>query len=142
MADKIEAELTRIRETLAQALEENRYSVRAVERKLGASVGARRKALKGQIPLTVRHLLEMLEAIGLPWETFFQALYPPAGEKAPPLKSGPAFDGKEPQTARGEAQPEAKATLAPEETEHQRTERIMRQVLAKVLGELLRDGKD
>ncbi len=142
MANKIDAELTRIRETLARALEENRYSVRAVERKLGATVGAKRKALKGQIPLTVRHLLEMLEAIGLPWETFFQALYPPPGTKAPPLEVGTRFEGKEPEKARPETLPEEKATPAPEETEHQRAERIVRQVLAKVLEELLRGGKD
>jgi len=143
MADKVDAEVTRIREMLVQALEVNRYSIRFVERKLGATVGAKRKVLRGQSPLTVRHVLEILDAIGLPWETFFHALYPPSGARPAQVRMEPGLGAPEPGKTGREARQEAgTAPPAGEEGEDQRAERILRQALAKVLDEVLKGGKD
>jgi transcriptional regulator with XRE-family HTH domain len=141
MAEKIDAEVTRIREMLVRALEENRFSVRSVERKLGATVGAKRKVLRGQSPLTVRHLLEMLDVIGLPWETFFHSLYPPPGQEAPPLGQTVALGPRGPGSG-VEAPAEARSAPSALDVEEQRAERVLRRVFARMLDELLKDGQD
>ncbi len=143
MEDKVGAEVTRIRELLVQALEVNRYSIRFVERKLGATVGAKRKVLRGQSPLTVRHVLEILEVIGLPWETFFHALYPPSGAGSLKVRMEPGLGAQQDGGSGREARQEAgTAPATGEEGEAQRAERLLRQAFAKMLDEILKGGKD
>jgi hypothetical protein len=89
MADRIDAEVDRLRELLVEAVEANRYSAKALERKLGMAGGSTGKILRGQITLSVRHLLAILDAIDLPWEMFFQVAYPQPGEWVPSLQAPP-----------------------------------------------------
>lgn len=83
MADKFDAELERIRSLLREALEANRYSIRALEREMGTTVGVTRKVLSGQISLSYRRVLEIVDALGLSWTDFFQAAYPREHTEAP-----------------------------------------------------------
>lgn len=59
-----------------------RFSGRGLERKLGAKGGTTRKVLHGDITLTVRHLLQYLDALGTPWGEFFRSAYPKGNEEA------------------------------------------------------------
>lgn len=88
MADKIDAEIERVRDLLLQAIEKNRFSLRELERQAGITPGLFRKPLRGDMRLTYRHVLEIVEAIGLPWTTFFRAAYPLPGEIPPSLVLG------------------------------------------------------
>lgn len=77
---EIEAEVRRIRELLSAQVRRKGLSARGLERKLGAKGGTTRKVLHGDITLTVRHILQYLDAVGTPWGEFFRAAYPGGGK--------------------------------------------------------------
>jgi hypothetical protein len=88
MADKLDTEIDRIRKLLLKTLDANRYSIRELERKARVTQGLFRTPLGGDMRLSYRHVLEMVDAVGLPWTTFFRAAYPLPGETAPSLELG------------------------------------------------------
>jgi hypothetical protein len=90
MSDRIEAELALVREKLLEAIEVNRYKVRTLERQMGVPPGTRRKVVNGDVTLFFRHVLEILDAIGMPSHQFFAAAFPPPGKEGPSLKLGEA----------------------------------------------------
>jgi transcriptional regulator with XRE-family HTH domain len=109
MPDKIDAEVQRLRELLVKAVEENRYTAKALERKLGMAGGSTGKILRGQITLSVRHLLAILDAAGIPWAAFFQVAYPQPGQQGPSLTAPPGLPKTGPAAA-----PEPAATAVAE----------------------------
>lgn len=90
MADRFDAEIDRVRQLLRLALVKNCYPIRQLERKAGVTPGLFRKTLGGEMRLSYRHVLQMVDAIGLPWSRFFRAAYPVPGETAPSLGLGAA----------------------------------------------------
>ena len=74
MSDDIDAELDRLRQLLMAAVKERNLSLRALERQLGIKGGSTRKILKGDITLSVRHILMILKALGVPYAYFFRAV--------------------------------------------------------------------
>ena len=80
MSDDIDAELDRLRHLLMAAVKERNLSLRALERQLGIKGGSTRKILKGDITLSVRHILMILKALGVPYAYFFRAAYPLPGD--------------------------------------------------------------
>jgi transcriptional regulator with XRE-family HTH domain len=101
MPDRIDAEVQRLRELLVKAVEENRYTAKALERKLGMAGGSTGKILRGQITLSVRHLLAILDAAGIPWAAFFQVAYPQSGQQGASLNAPPELPKAGPATAPG-----------------------------------------
>lgn len=85
--DKVAAEVDRLLQLLVRALQENHVSIRALERRLGTPIGSKSRILRGNTKPTLRHLLEMVDALGLSWGDFFRAAYPAPGE-AVSLKVG------------------------------------------------------
>jgi transcriptional regulator with XRE-family HTH domain len=89
--DKFEAEVERILGLLRDDLSSKRISMRELERRLGAPLGTRRKILSGQTTLSYQRLLEILEAMGVSWEEFFQTAYGrPAQDRSPAPPAEPA----------------------------------------------------
>ena len=78
---EIDEEVRRVRELLVAQVR-RRFSGRALERKLGAKGGTTRKVLHGDITLTVRHILQYLDAVGTPWGEFFRSAYPKKDDEA------------------------------------------------------------
>ena len=87
--ERIDRELDRLRELLVSILEVNRYSIRSLEKRLGLGVGTLRRALNGEVRLTLRQLLAVVRGVGLRWEDFFAAAYPEPGEVAAALVVAP-----------------------------------------------------
>jgi transcriptional regulator with XRE-family HTH domain len=90
---KVDAELHRLAGLLESVLRYHggeggglRVGARALERKLGWSAGALSKILKGKVEFRFRHLFDVLEALGVPAEDFFELAYPK------PSPSGTAQD--------------------------------------------------
>lgn len=96
MDDKFDAELERIRGMLRQTVETNRYSIRALEREMGTTVGVTRKVLSGQITLSYRRVLEIVDALGISWTDFFQAAYPREQGEETSLKAAARLGPDEP----------------------------------------------
>ncbi len=88
MSDRIESELASVREKLLEAIETNRYKVRTLEREMGVPIGTRRKVVNGDVTLFFRHVLEILEALGMPSHQFFAAVFPAPGQEGASLKLG------------------------------------------------------
>ena len=131
MADKIDAEIDRIRKLLVETLEVNRFSIRELERKAQVTQGLFRKPLGGDMRLTYHHVLQMVDAVGLPWTTFFRAAYPLRGETAPPLKLGDT----DPNPVVAEPAPEIQASASEADSSEGR------RILITLCRELIRLGK-
>lgn len=129
MADRLDAEVDRLRDLLVKAVEENRYTAKALERKLGMAGGSTGKILRGQITLSVRHLLAILDAAGIPWAAFFQVAYPLTGQQGPSLEAPPELPKTRPPAAAPQPAPAAVATPATAEPDRPLTEGD-RQILA------------
>jgi transcriptional regulator with XRE-family HTH domain len=54
-----------------------RVGARAIERQLGWSAGTLSRVLQGKIELRVRHVLDLLEVLGMSAEDFFELAYQP-----------------------------------------------------------------
>jgi transcriptional regulator with XRE-family HTH domain len=80
MSDDIDAEIDRLRQLLLATVKGKDLSLRALERQLGIKGGATRKILKGDITLSMRHVLMILKALGVPYAYFFRAAYPLPGD--------------------------------------------------------------
>lgn len=71
------AEVERLAAALRTAIRLSGISHRQIERVLGLSTGYLTRILDGKIHLRVAHVLAVCQAIDLPAESFFAALYPP-----------------------------------------------------------------
>ncbi|HYU35284.1 MAG TPA: hypothetical protein VEW48_24285 [Thermoanaerobaculia bacterium] len=84
-------EVRRLTEALRTAIRLSGVSHRQIERELAMSTGYLTRILAGRLQLRVTHLLSICQAIGLPAESFFGALYPsrtPASEAEARLTRG------------------------------------------------------
>lgn len=72
MADRFDEEVERFRKLLAAMVKARGISIRSVERALGAKGGQTRKVLKGDLTLTLRHLLMILDVLKVTPAEFFR----------------------------------------------------------------------
>ena len=87
MSDDIDDELDRLRQLLQAVVRDSGLSVRALERKLGIKGGSTRKILKGEITLSVRHVLLILRALEMPYTSFFRTAYALPGDPGLPTET-------------------------------------------------------
>jgi len=79
---QVEAEIDRLKSLLQTVLRHRgpgqglRVGARALERQLGWAAGTLSRVLQGKIEFRFRHLFDVLEAIGIPPEDFFELAYP------------------------------------------------------------------
>lgn len=128
-ADQVDAadrEVVRLRELLRNAIRLSGVTNRAIERHLGMSQGSLSRLLAGGIELKVKHILEIVEILGLPPGEFFRIAYP---EEAQPTSALQAF-----QKALGQ-RTEAKAGSEPSSAAitQQQIEAMVTQALRKLL---------
>lgn len=117
MADRYEDEIDRILALLRQAAEVNRYSIRSLERKQGVSGGLTRKVLNGDMNLTFRHVLSILDALEIEWSRFFRYAYPGTeGKEAPEIALKPVLDSgsREALASREELKPSVRPAASAE----------------------------
>ncbi|HEX6864802.1 MAG TPA: helix-turn-helix transcriptional regulator, partial [Thermoanaerobaculia bacterium] len=81
-------EVARLRELLRNAIRLSGVTNRKIERHLGMSQGSLSRLLAGGIELKVKHILEIVEILGLPPGQFFRIAYP---EEAQPTSALQAF---------------------------------------------------
>lgn len=94
-----------------------------------AAGGSTGKILRGQITLSVRHLLAILDAAGIPWAAFFQVAYPLTGQQGPSLEVPPELPKARPPATAPQPAPAAAAIPATTEPDRPLTEGD-RQILA------------
>ena len=84
--EEIQAETLRLGRVLAAKIKERGVSVRSLEKKAGVAEGIFSKALKGQITLQMKHVLQICDALELGWRDFFLMAYPPFGATGNPME--------------------------------------------------------
>lgn len=62
----------------------SRASLREVERILGVKGGGIRQLLRGEMNLSLQHVLVLLEAVDIDPGVFFRQVYPESGRSRPP----------------------------------------------------------
>ena len=87
-AGPADQEVVRLRELLRNAIRLSGVTNRKIERHLGMSQGSLSRLLAGGIELKVKHILEIVEILGLPPGQFFRIAYP---EEAQPTSALQAF---------------------------------------------------
>jgi transcriptional regulator with XRE-family HTH domain len=76
MADRYTEEALRLAGMLKTLAKTQRRSVRSLEQQMGVGTSIFHKVLKGEVTLQVRHLLVILDALGIEWAEFFHMAYP------------------------------------------------------------------
>lgn len=103
-AGPADQEVARLRELLRNAIRLSGVTNRKIERQLGMSQGSLSRLLAGGIELKVKHILEIVEILGLPPGQFFQIAYP---EEAQPTSALQAFQKALGQRMGGRSEEEA-----------------------------------
>lgn len=88
-SQEVAEEVRRWRQRLRALLTERDRSMRSVEQQLGWANGYLGQVLRGSPELRVRHVLELLDALEIPWRRFFAELY---GERPRLRADAPASD--------------------------------------------------
>ena len=86
MADRYTEEALRLAGMLKTLAKSKRRSIRSLEQQMGVGTSIFDKVLKGDVPLRVRHVLMIAEALEMDWAEFFQMAYPRAS--ASPATNG------------------------------------------------------
>jgi transcriptional regulator with XRE-family HTH domain len=76
MADLTEEEIVRVAGALKTAVRLSGVSQRRIERDMGLCPGYLSRIFGGKVELRVRHILGVCQAIQLPADSFFQAVFP------------------------------------------------------------------
>lgn len=76
----------RLGRVLAAKVKDKGVSVRSLEKKARVADGIFAKALKGQITLQVKHVLQICDALEIGWREFFTMAYPPFGATGNPFE--------------------------------------------------------
>ena len=110
MKNEPRAKVDELAQHLHLCIQARRLTLRAVERQLGMGVGYLGQLLRGNVDLKVKHLLGVLEAIGMEPEEFFSSLYggtlPTLPVPRPASAGPPRFDlGELPRRRPGEIVP-------------------------------------
>ena len=81
---RYQQETTRLASLLREEIRRQGVSIRSLEQKMGVGNSIFQKVLTGRIKMTLEHLLEITDALGLDWPAFFRLAYPssPEGEPA------------------------------------------------------------
>ena len=82
MADPYEQEARRLADVLALVIHVAGRTRQSLEQQMGLSSGYLSKILSGAVELRVRHILAILEAVGLEPGHFFRLAFPLTGEPA------------------------------------------------------------
>lgn len=88
MADRYDQEIERLLGLLRHEIRQRPVSIRSLEKKMGVGETLYQKVLTGKVNLTVRHLLELADALELDWGSFFLKAYAPE----PPPMTDEQFD--------------------------------------------------
>lgn len=85
--DPADQEVARLRELLRNAIRISGVTNRKIERRLGMSQGSLSRLLAGGIELKVKHILDIVEILGLPPGHFFRIAYPEEPQSASALQA-------------------------------------------------------
>lgn len=102
--DPADQEVARLRELLRNAIRLSGVTNRKIERTLEMSQGSLSRLLAGGIELKVKHILKIVEILGLPPGHFFRIAYP---EEPQPTSALQAFHKALSPRAEGKGDPEA-----------------------------------
>jgi transcriptional regulator with XRE-family HTH domain len=80
--ERYQREGQRLADILRREIQRQGVSIRSLEKKMGVGNSVYQKALGGKITMTVRHLLQIADALGLEWPEFFQRAYLDSEEPA------------------------------------------------------------
>lgn len=85
---RYQQEAQRLAAILRGEIQRQGVSIRSLEQKMGVGNSVYQKVLGGKISMTLGHLLQMADALGLDWPHFFRMAYPGAapGSEAPVLE--------------------------------------------------------
>jgi transcriptional regulator with XRE-family HTH domain len=93
--DRYQREAQRLAALLRREIQRQGVSIRSLEQKMGVGNSIYQKVLGGKITMTLSHLLQIADALGLEWPELFRMAYqspsPPA--EAPATGAG-EFDEK------------------------------------------------
>jgi hypothetical protein len=83
MSDRFEEETLRLGQVLKALAKSREKSIRSLEQKMEVADGIFYKVLSGKITMQMRHLLMIVEALGMRPAEFFEAAYPRTTRPAP-----------------------------------------------------------
>ncbi|MFY9823543.1 MAG: helix-turn-helix transcriptional regulator [Thermoanaerobaculia bacterium] len=83
MSDRFEEETLRLGQVLKALAKSREKSIRSLEQKMEVADGIFYKVLNGKITMQMRHLLMIVEALGMSPAEFFAAAYPKTARPAP-----------------------------------------------------------
>ncbi|HEX4966102.1 MAG TPA: helix-turn-helix domain-containing protein [Thermoanaerobaculia bacterium] len=83
MGDRFEEEILRLGQVLKGLAKSREKSIRSLEQKMQVADGIFYKVLNGKITMQVRHLLMIVEALGMSPAELFAAAYPKTVRPAP-----------------------------------------------------------
>ena len=83
MSDRFEEETLRLGQVLKALAKSREKSIRSLEQKMEVADGIFYKVLNGKITMQMRHLLMIVEALGMRPAEFFEAAYPKTTRPAP-----------------------------------------------------------
>ncbi len=92
---RYQQEAQRLAAILRGEIQRQGVSIRSLEQKMGVGNSVYQKVLGGKISMTLGHLLQMADALGLDWPDLFRMAYPgtsPSSEA--PAAEGDDFDQK------------------------------------------------
>lgn len=82
--DRYQREAQRLAAILRDEIRNQGVSIRSLEQKMGVGNSVYQKVLGGKITMTLGHLLQIADALGLEWPELFRRAYPGS---APPIET-------------------------------------------------------
>ncbi|HEV7504699.1 MAG TPA: helix-turn-helix domain-containing protein [Thermoanaerobaculia bacterium] len=98
MSDRFEEETLRLGQVLKALAKSREKSIRSLEQKMEVADGIFYKVLNGKITMQMRHLLMIVEALGMRPAEFFEAAYP---KTIRPVPKAPREDDDEEEDLEG-----------------------------------------
>jgi transcriptional regulator with XRE-family HTH domain len=90
---RYQQEAQRLAALLRGEIQRQGVSIRSLEQKMGVGNSVYQKVLGGKISMTLGHLLQMADALGLDWSDLFRMAYPgPSQTPEAPAAEGDDFD--------------------------------------------------
>ncbi len=90
---RYQQEAQRLAAILRGEIQRQGVSIRSLEQKMGVGNSVYQKVLGGKISMTLGHLLQMADALGLEWSELFRMAYPgPSQNPETPAAEGDDFD--------------------------------------------------
>lgn len=90
---RYQQEAQRLAAILRGEIQRQGVSIRSLEQKMGVGNSVYQKVLGGKISMTLGHLLQMADALGLEWSELFRMAYPGSSQNPEtPAAEGDDFD--------------------------------------------------